>query len=530
MKKQISLGSLLMAGMVVITVLMSSCVPSYKKAIPANAVSVVEVDVKNLVQKSDFMDQKESVADLIASFNLKDKTLKKIAYAIENPSKVGIDLGHPLYLFTLPSAKDVFFVAAVKEKEDILKTISSLADNFQVRTFDNVSWLYINNVLAGVVTENTLLLGNVENKLTYRHLLEQEKSFFTTKAGRWMRCHSGDVTILANMENLSSKDRRTIECTITRELPELAAELDEVLEQFFNSKAVMNLKFKSGKVALNVITDSPYNKNLNVWNKRIRIADLKRMPNENLWGVFAMGIDGNKYWDELKKSLRPLIKKMSCQEREKLEQLEEIVRAMDGTLVGSISGRKLDCDPEFVCLLPISVVDVDNVIEDYDIDLGCNVRFGGNQDYSVFTNKLCYNSEEVTYPFAQARHAFMAYLYGYFNIEPAVKVLFNDLSSNADCHEMKVYDKCMALCELMQYAELEVPAKNKLSLAVYLNDKSKNALAHLLVHGLKIGDAVVNYNCKIDASAPIKEKNESKNNYRRFINSFDDCETCRNIQ
>ena len=95
---------------------------------------------------------------------------------------------------------------------------------------------------------------------------------------------------------------------------------------------------------------------------------------------------------------------------------------------------------------------------------------------------------------------------------------------------MKVYDKCMALCELMQYAELEVPAKNKLSLAVYLNDKSKNALAHLLVHGLKIGDAVVNYNCKIDASAPVKEKNESKNNYRRFINSFDDCETCRNIQ
>ena len=47
---------------------------------------------------------------------------------------------------------------------------------------------------------------------------------------------------------------------------------------------------------------------------------------------------------------------------------------------------------------------------------------------------------------------------------------------------------------------------------------------------LRIGDAVVNYNCKIDASAPIKEKNESKNNYRRFINSFDDCETCRNIQ
>lgn len=530
MKKQISLGSLLMTGMVMVTILMSSCVPSYKKAIPANAVSVVEVNVKNLGQKSDFMEQKESIADLIASIDLKDKTLKKIASAIENPSKVGVNLCHPLYLFTLPSTEDVFFVAAVKDKEAVLKTISSLAEKFQARTFDNVSWLYINNTLAGVVTENTLLLGNVENKLTYRHLLEQEKNFFTTKAGRWMRCHSGDITVLANMQNLSSKDRRTIECTITREFPELVAELDESLEHLFNSKVVMNLKFKSGKVALNIVTDSPYNKNLNVWNKRIRLADLKRMPNENLWGVFAMGIDGNKYWDELKKSLRPLIKKMSCQEREELEQLEDIVRAMDGTVAGSISGRKLDCDPEFVCLLPVSVVDVENVIEDYDIDLGCNVRFGGNQDYSVFTNKLCYNSEEVTYPFAQARHAFMDYLYGYFNIEPAVKVLFNDLLNNADCHEMKVYDKCLALCELMQYAELEIPAKNKLSLAVYLNDNSKNALAHILAHGLKIGDAVINYNCNLDASAPVEKKSDNKNNYRRFINSFDDCETCRNIQ
>ena len=82
----------------------------------------------------------------------------------------------------------------------------------------------------------------------------------------------------------------------------------------------------------------------------------------------------------------------------------------------------------------------------------------------------------------------------------------------------------------MQYAELEIPAKNKLSLAVYLNDNSKNALAHILAHGLKIGDAVINYNCNLDASAPVEKKSDNKNNYRRFINSFDDCETCRNIQ
>lgn len=534
MKKTFSLSSLLMAGAVMITFLMSSCVPSYKKVIPASAVSVVEVDVKNLCKKSNFVKQQEDLADLIASIDLKDKTLKKISAFVEEPEKTGLNLAHPVYMFVMPTTDDMFLLASVKNQEDAVKTLEYFSDNLQVRTFDNISWLYINNTLSGVLTGKALLLGNVENKNIYRHLLEQDDHFFASKSGRWMKCHSGDITAMLNMENLSSKDRRNLECTLEKNLDMLSkAEVDDILEQVLTSKVAVNLEFKAGKLVLNTATKGLNHKSTKDCNKRVKVADLKKVPNDNLWAVAAIGLDGNACWDIFKKTMRPLIKEMSCQEREELEAIEDFVRAMDGTIVGAAGGKKIDQNPELLCILPTSVMEVESAIEDYEIEIADELQLDGNKKYSTITNKTCYNPEKVAYPFKKACRARMTYAYAYFNMEPAMKMLFDELACEADCHQAKVYDKLETLCNMLDYAEWKVPTKNKTSLSLYLNDKSENSLTYFLEHGIKIGNAIVNYNCNVNTSVPAVEITQTekkvvdKNTYRRYIKSIGgNCEVC----
>ena len=73
MKKNFSFRGLLLFALVVLAAMLSSCSKSaYKKTIPADAPIVVELDIKNIGLKSDFLAQKDDIADLILSIDPED--------------------------------------------------------------------------------------------------------------------------------------------------------------------------------------------------------------------------------------------------------------------------------------------------------------------------------------------------------------------------------------------------------------------------------------------------------------------------
>lgn len=101
MKKNFSFRGLLLSSLVVLAAMLSSCSKSaYKKAIPADAPIVVELDVKNIGLKSDFLAQKDDIADLILSIDPEDADLKKLADMLRNSQDMGLDMLSPFYFFT----------------------------------------------------------------------------------------------------------------------------------------------------------------------------------------------------------------------------------------------------------------------------------------------------------------------------------------------------------------------------------------------------------------------------------------------
>ena len=129
MKKNFSFRGLLLSSLVVLAAMLSSCSKSaYKKAIPADAPIVVELDVKNIGLKSDFLAQKDDIADLILSIDPEDADLKKLADMLRNSQDMGLDMLSPFYFFTPSSMEEGYILASVRDKETVAKKLATISE------------------------------------------------------------------------------------------------------------------------------------------------------------------------------------------------------------------------------------------------------------------------------------------------------------------------------------------------------------------------------------------------------------------
>ena len=77
-------------------VMMASCSRSeYKNAIPADAPVVMELDVKDVIKKSDFLVHKGEIADAIESID-DDPALQQIAEMLRGTDDFGLDFFSPM--------------------------------------------------------------------------------------------------------------------------------------------------------------------------------------------------------------------------------------------------------------------------------------------------------------------------------------------------------------------------------------------------------------------------------------------------
>lgn len=508
----------LIAKMVIVAIFMNSCgTPAYKKTIPSDAVAVVELDVKSIGKKADFFEQKEKIADLITSTNPEDRMMRKIADVVNNPMNTGLNMMKPVYFFALPSVEDAFVLASVKDKSAFTNTLTSISKDFEVSTSGDISWIMVDEQIYGALTEDALLISvtGLKDRSVYRELLDQNKPqhFFTKSNSELMRRYKGEITAMVNIRSLSKNIKRDIRREIENDFG--MYDTEDIWNQLFETQLIVNLQCKSGYMALNLFANGLGDLSSNPLVKTIDPDELKQLPNTNIVGVAAMGVEGEVYWKIVHAVMYPLVRKMSYEERDAYDAVGELVRSIDGTLVGSIGGKDIIRNPEVLCILPTSKSNVKNTINALGGQLPDDLYLDGNNTHAAVSNMYHYDFGSHISSFDKASNAKASYLYVYAKAEPLVNELFDEIYRGAEREDVKVWNKFRDMCEQVDYAELKVEkkskkllgvltgiyeeiafdadGKNKISLTMYMNDASENVLSIILKNGIKIGDAIVDY-------------------------------------
>ena len=467
-----------MLGLVCMVVMMASCSKSeYKNAIPADAPVVMELDVKDVIKKSDFLAHKGEIADAIESID-DDPVFQQIAEMLRGTDDYGLDFFSPMYVYLLPSLDDGCFLASVRNSSELTEKIESLDDKIEIKESDGISWLYYDDALRGAVTKRHLLMGSANDKDVYRDLLEQsgDECFFASEAGKIMDSKAGDLTLSVNMDAMPREIFRMIE----REIDDLVD--PKSIEWVKKCQVICNLEFSAGEIALNAFVSNIPEDQFTMPSKKISEEVFNYLPTNDIVGLIAMAIDPQtSNVDLLRETLE---KEFRGEERVMLNQIFDILEDVNGTGVVSVSGNDIENNPELLCLLPIAKENVASLVYDMhnmwgvDIqELGVNID--GDDNYTSITNAPDYNFAPSA-KFEYSSSAKAAYVYAYLDIDPFVDMAFDKMMRYASYAERKTYEKIKEMLDEADYMELKVEEMAEASLALVLKSDNKNSLEVLL--------------------------------------------------
>lgn len=467
-----------MLGLVCMVVMMASCSKSeYKNAIPADAPVVMELDVKDVIKKSDFLAHKGEIADAIESID-DDPAFQQIAEMLRGTDDFGLDFFSPMYVYLLPSLDDGCFLASVRNRSELTEKIESLDDDMEIKESDGISWLYYDDALLGAVTKRHLLLGSANDKDVYRDLLEQsgDECFFASEAGKFMDSNAGDLTLSVNMDAMPREIFRMIEGEIDDFVD------PESIEWVKKCQVICNLEFSAGEIALNAFVSNIPEDQFTMSSKKISEEVFNYLPTNDLVGLIAMAIDPQtSNVDLLRETLE---KEFRGEERVMFDKIFDILEDVNGTGVVSVSGNDIENNPELLCLLPIAKENVASFVYDMnnmwgvDIqELGVNID--GNDNYTSITNAPDYNFAPSA-KFEYSSSAKTAYVYAYLDIDPFVDMAFDEMMRYASYAERKTYEKIKEMLDEADYMELKVEEMAEASLALVLKSHNKNSLEVLL--------------------------------------------------
>ena len=495
MKKNFSFRGLLLSSLVVLAAMLSSCSKSaYKKAIPADAPIVVELDVKNIGLKSDFLAQKDDIADLILSIDPEDADLKKLADMLRNPQDMGLDMLSPLYFFTPSSMEEGYILASVRDKETVAKKLATISEAVELSESGEITWVEEHGRLVAALTQKSLLLGSSNNRNDYRDLLENDKSFFSTDAGKFFKKNAADITSTINMENLSRKAKREIRSEVEHQFRDLCPYLtEEVWEKLFEMQCVANLDFKSGEFDINFFVNGYDDDDDNLLIKKVSKETLKLIPERNLIALVALGIDGEEYCKAIEKAMEETGASFSGEEKMIYNMVKQILRKTDGTLAAAVAGKNFDSDPDFLFIMPTPFSEIKPMLDIFGDEIPKDVYVDGDKKAFSVTNIRTYTYGDAKPSFEKAGNATSSYVYAYVDAEPIVDAYFTERTRRTIPEEARFLNTWRRLADLFDFAQLKVEKRDEATIEFVLNEDSKNSLALFLEQGIKIGVACVEY-------------------------------------
>lgn len=470
----LGVSTFLLAGGIVAYIMYQSGL-AYKNAIPEDAPIVLEIDVRSIFAKSEMESYETKIADLIESVDPENVDLKNITESLTKKENTGISFFYPLYAFTDSSVENVFILASVSDKTDLINTIKSLDVDVHIYDSSNeISWIEIDDVIVGAITEDALLIGSTDSKSTYEDLLTQEKaqSFFASDAGKFMDKHTEDITLMINYKNIYGQLKRELK----REINNVYA-LDEL--PIF----VASLEFEAGDIILEYHVDGIDEEVVGVMEDlEITEEVFDHIPTKNLIGFAALPIDGPKALEKSQDELRKLFGS-----NDDYKKLKKLLNATSGTAVVAVYNNDSNNEPDVLCIIPTSKSKLKSILED---ELPSYINIDGDDKYTSITNMEGYRYSSVSNSFDGDINS--SYLYGIVYLKQHINKLLDNVG--AYYSEMPDYqNKVIELLKLVDSFELECDDLDEASMTLKLTNDSKNSLELLLEHSIQIGEAYIEY-------------------------------------
>lgn len=309
MKRNLSIRLSVLA---VLMVLVSSCTKKaeYTNAIPADA-SVVAIHLKSLADKAGIgdKDNREAIQKLTDALKsgMDAATYRQLEAVLKDPSKSGIDIAAPIYLFTAPSISGEGIVMKVNDEDNLRSFIGMMEKerlSSAIEEGEGYSYTRINQEGLLVFDASTLLITSYDSdsqqeaiQKTVAALLKQtpENSLSSKPAFRKMQQQGGDIDFLVSPSSAYGAYFKQMNYAMPQ---------DTAWKDF---SFIGNLSFEKGKIALDaeIYTDNPELKAMlekQVDSTRpIGNAFLKYFPQSTL-ALFSMGIDGEKFYNALQQN------------------------------------------------------------------------------------------------------------------------------------------------------------------------------------------------------------------------------------
>lgn len=301
-----------LALMAVLMAMVSACsdkAPEYTNIIPADASSVVSINMKSLVDKAGFNDKetqqaKDKLIEAMKS-EMNAATFQQMEMILKDPKRSGVDVSAPLYIFSTEALPSVSVLAKVSSEDDLhalLETMENEKICQPIAGGDGYQYTQMNNQLFLAYTPSILLVtsysGNTQFekvKQSIAALLKQdaEKSIVSAAAFKRMLKLGGDIDVMFSPASLMGPYANMID---PKDMP---YNIDLKDMQILGS-----LSFDKGKITMKYenFTESPelqalFDKQIKA-TRPIENTFLKYFPKSTLMFI-SMGINGEEFYNLL---------------------------------------------------------------------------------------------------------------------------------------------------------------------------------------------------------------------------------------
>lgn len=309
MKKSLFPRLALMAVLVAMVSACSDKKSEYTNVIPADASSVVSINMKSLVDKAGLNDKenkeaKEKIIEAMKS-GMNAATFQQMEMILKDPNKSGVDVSAPLYVFSTEALPSVSVLAKVNNEDDLhalLETMEKEKVCQSVASGDGYQFTQMNNQLFLAYTPSVLLLtsyrGNtqlekVKQSITAMLKQDADKSIVSTTVFKKMQKMGGDIDVMFSPASMLGPYANMID---PKDMPYNINLKDmQILGSLSFEKGKINMKYEN-------YTDSPELKAL--FDKQLKATRpventfLKYFPKSTLMFI-SMGINGEEFYNML---------------------------------------------------------------------------------------------------------------------------------------------------------------------------------------------------------------------------------------
>ena len=300
-----------LALMAVVVALVSACSQKkqeYTDVIPANAHTVVSINLKSLADKTGLNDKEnkevqEKLTNALKS-GMNAATFQQVEMIMKDPKKSGIDVSEPLYIFTretfpttivakVSSEDDLHTLLETLEKEKVCQPLAS-GDGFQFTQMGNqVLIAYTPSVLMLTNYSGTTQLEKIKENIPALLKQTNENSIVSTTVFKKMQKMGGDISTMFSPASLLGPYANMIKAS------DMPYNID-----LKDMKMLGSLSFEKGKVSMKYesFTENPELQALFDKQKKatcpIENTFLKYFPKSTLM-YLSMGINGEEFYNML---------------------------------------------------------------------------------------------------------------------------------------------------------------------------------------------------------------------------------------